>query len=120
MITTLSRFLPVAIVMWDGVSSTFLQLAIGNGGLTLITSDAPDRVETYCIIYEELCCYLVTKKSHTAYVAYAQRLVDSGSGCQILGCTEVGMLLNQSKQSVPVFDTTLAHCDAALIIAFGE
>jgi aspartate racemase len=32
----------------------------------------------------------------------------------ILGCTEVGMLLNQGNVAVPVFDTTLIHCAAAL------
>ena len=32
----------------------------------------------------------------------------------ILGCTEVGMLLNQENVEVPVFDTTLVHCEAAL------
>jgi aspartate racemase len=54
------------------------------------------------------------------YIAIAQRLVDRGADCLILGCTEVGMLLDQSKVSVPVFDTTLVHCDAALAMALGE
>jgi aspartate racemase len=40
-----------------------------------------------------------------------------GAGCLILGCTEVGMLLDQHSVSVPVFDTTLIHCDAALTMA---
>jgi aspartate/glutamate racemase len=37
-----------------------------------------------------------------------------GYGCLILGCAEVGMLLNQDNVSAPVFDTTLVHCKAAL------
>lgn len=32
----------------------------------------------------------------------------------IFGWTEVGVLLCQDNVPVPVFDTTLVHCDAAL------
>jgi aspartate racemase len=88
--------------------------------LTPIIPEAPDRAETHRIIYEELCCDILTKESEAAYIAIAQRLVDRGADCLILGCTEVGMLLNQSNVSVPVFDTTLVHCDAALTMALGE
>jgi aspartate racemase len=88
--------------------------------LTPIIPEAPDRAETHRIIYEELCCDILIKESEAAYIAIAQRLVDRGADCLILGCTEVGMLLNQSNVSVPVFDTTLVHCDAALTMALGE
>ena len=30
------------------------------------------------------------------------------------------MLLNQSNVSVPIFDTTLVHCEAALTFALSE
>jgi aspartate racemase len=89
-------------------------------GLAPMTPNAADRAETHRIIYEELCRDMVIKESQAAYVAIAQRLVDRGADCLILGCTEVGMLLNQSNVSVPVFDTTLVHCDAALVMALDE
>lgn len=89
-------------------------------GLTPITPEADDRAETHRIIYEELCRNVVTQKSEEAYIAIAQRLVDRGADCLILGCTEVGMLLNQSNVPVPVFDTTLLHCNAALKMALAE
>jgi aspartate racemase len=37
----------------------------------------------------------------------------------ILGCTEVGMLLNQGNVTAPVFDTALIHADAALEAALA-
>nr|WP_244471193.1 aspartate/glutamate racemase family protein [Rhizobium ecuadorense] len=48
------------------------------------------------------------------YELIARRLIDRGCDCLILGCTEVGMLLNQDNVGVQVFDTTLVHCKAAL------
>lgn len=88
-------------------------------GLDPIVPNEIDRAETHRIIYEELCKDLVTDQSTIAYEAIAERLVQSGADCLILGCTEVGMLLNQENVSVPVFDTTLIHCAAALDYAIG-
>ncbi len=82
--------------------------------------DAPDRAETHRIIYEELCRDVITADSGTAYRDIAARLVERGADCLILGCTEVGMLLNQDVVSVPVFDTTLIHCEAALAVALED
>jgi aspartate racemase len=102
------------------MEQSFYTERLAAAGLTAIIPEAPDRAETHRIIYEELCCDVATKESEAAYVAIAQRLVDRGADSLILGCTEVGMLLNQSNVSVPVFDTTLLHCDVALTLALGE
>jgi aspartate racemase len=38
----------------------------------------------------------------------------------VLGCTEVGMLLNEGNSPLPIFDTTLIHADAAVNFALGH
>lgn len=83
-------------------------------GLTPIIPNDADRAETHRIIYEELCKDVKTEQSEAAYVEIAGRLVDAGADCLILGCTEVGILLNSGNVEVPVFDTTLIHCSTAL------
>lgn len=102
------------------MEQSFYTARLATTGLTPIIPEAPDRAETHRIIYEELCLDVVTEKSEATFIAIAQRLVDRGADCLILGCTEVGMLLNQGNVSVPAFDTTLVHCDAALSMALGE
>ncbi|WP_428249219.1 aspartate/glutamate racemase family protein [Ferrovibrio sp.] len=92
---------------------------LAAAGLAPLIPEAADRAETHRIIYEELCRDIVTPESEAAYIAIAERLVARGADCLILGCTEVGMLLNQRNLRVPVFDTTLIHCDAALELALG-
>jgi aspartate racemase len=82
--------------------------------LSPIIPNDMDRAETHRIIYEELCKGVATKESEAAYIHIAGRLVENGADSLILGCTEVGMLLNESNVPVPVFDTTLIHCAAAL------
>jgi len=83
-------------------------------GLNPVLPNSDDRAETHRIIYEELCKDITTGESEAAYVAIANRQVETGADSLILGCTEVGMLLHQDNVPVPVFDTTLIHCTAAL------
>mmetsp|Transcript_66284 Transcript_66284/g.133038 ORF Transcript_66284/g.133038 Transcript_66284/m.133038 type:complete len:148 (+) Transcript_66284:116-559(+) len=83
-------------------------------GLEVLTPEPEDRAETHCIIYEELCRGMVREASREAYEAIAGRLKARGCDCLILGCTEVGMLLGECNSPLPVFDTALIHCDAAL------
>ena len=85
-----------------------------NAGLEPVLPNTSDRAETHRIIYEELCKNITTPGSEAEYVRIANRLKDAGADCLILGCTEVGMLLNQDNVALPVFDTTLVHCVAAL------
>jgi aspartate racemase len=88
-------------------------------GLDVVVPGPADRAETHRVIYDELCKGMVAESSRTAYEAIAARLVGEGADCLILGCTEVGMLLNETNVSVPVFDTTLIHADAAVDFALA-
>ncbi|MDE9451278.1 aspartate/glutamate racemase family protein [Aliiroseovarius sp. Z3] len=86
-------------------------------GLSPVVPNDADRAETHRIIYDELCKDIVTDNSRAQYEAIAARLIKAGCDCLILGCTEVGMLLNAGNVSVPVFDTTHIHCKAVLSAA---
>ncbi len=82
--------------------------------LNPIVPNDEDRTDVHRIIYEELCKDITTAESRNTFEQVAQRLAENGADCLILGCTEVGMLLDQSNVSIPVFDTTLIHCEAAI------
>ena len=88
-----------------------------HAGLQPVLPDEADRMVTHRIIYEELCKNIVKSDSEAMYVEIAKRVADAGADCLILGCTEVGMLLNPDNVAAPVFDTTLIHCAAALDFA---
>ncbi len=86
-------------------------------GLTPIIPDAEDRSTIHRIIYAELCRDVTTTASRATFESIAARLIAQGADGLILGCTEIGMLLSQSNVAVPVFDTTLIHCETALDLA---
>lgn len=102
------------------MEQTFYVDRLIAAGLSPIIPDSSNRAKTHQIIYDELCRGLVTKESEDAYVRIANQLIARGADCIILGCTEVGMLLNQDNLPVPVFDTTMIHCDAAIDSAFED
>ena len=86
-------------------------------GLTPIIPEAEDRSTIHRIIYAELCRDVTTTASRATFESIAARLIAQGADGLILGCTEIGMLLSQSNVAVPVFDTTLIHCETALDLA---
>lgn len=93
--------------------------ALKAAGLDPVVPGPEDRVETHRIIFEELCRGVVRPESRRAYEGIAARLMEAGADCLILGCTEVGLLLDESNVPAPVFDTTQIHADAALDAALA-
>lgn len=102
------------------MEQTFYTDKLRLAGLSPILPESADRAETHRIIYEELCKDIMTEASEAKYIAISGRLTDAGADSLILGCTEVGMLLNTQNVSLPVFDTTLIHCAAAIDMALGH
>jgi aspartate racemase len=88
-------------------------------GLQPLVPDAKDRDRIHEVIYEELCRHEVVEESRADFVAIAGRLKKMGADCLILGCTEVGLLIDADNSPLPVFDTTHIHCETALDAAFA-
>ncbi len=81
-------------------------------GLDVSVPDAAGRDLVHTIIYDELCRGVMTDSSRAAYIRQTAAAKDSGADCVILGCTEIGMLLDEANSALPVFDTTLIHAKA--------
>ncbi|MFP3344591.1 aspartate/glutamate racemase family protein [Halomonas sp. SIMBA_159] len=43
-----------------------------------------------------------------------QKLIDRGAEGIILGCTEIGLLIQQNDAEIPLFDTAKIHVEAAV------
>lgn len=86
-----------------------------------ITSLIPevDRTNLNGIIYEELCRGIVREESRRIYVNAIERLAARGAEAVILGCTEIGMLIDDSVSPLPVFDTTDLHARALVSAALA-
>ena len=83
-------------------------------GLEVLVPDAADRALVHRVIYEELVQGRVEEASRQAYRAVMARLVAAGAEAIILGCTEIMLLVGEGDASVPLFDTTAIHAEAAV------
>jgi aspartate racemase len=83
-------------------------------GIAALTPDAPGRESVHRIIYEELCRGIVTEASRRDLLAVIARARAAGADGVILGCTELGLILDQTRIAEPVFDTTRLHAEAAV------
>lgn len=84
-----------------------------HGIETLIPGEA-QRAEVHRVIFDELCRNVLLDDSRDTYRATMQGLVARGAQGMVLGCTEITLLVGQADSSVPVFDTTALHVQAAL------
>ena len=102
------------------MEQSFYTGCLSANGLETLVPDASTRDAVNDIIFCELCRGAVTEESRTIYMNVAANLALDGADSLILGCTEVGLLLNESNTHLPVFDTTAIHCEAIIDAAFSE
>jgi aspartate racemase len=88
-------------------------------GLTVLVPDEADRVTVNRIIYDELCMGIIADDSRTHYQTIMAALVARGAQGVILGCTEITLLVGAADVTVPVFDTTQIHAEAAVAYALA-
>ncbi len=88
-------------------------------GLEVLVPDAEDRATVHRIIYDELVQGRVEPASRDAYRDIMARLVARGAQGIILGCTEIMLLVRPEDATVPLFDTTTLHAEAAVDLALA-
>jgi aspartate racemase len=81
-------------------------------GLDVRIPDDAGRDLVHRVIYDELCQGVIREESKQAFVALAETMAGAGAEALILGCTEVGLLVQQADVSIPLFDTTDIHARA--------
>lgn len=82
-------------------------------GIEAIIPDQEDRNEIHRVIYSELSAGKIIESSKESYISIINKLIKKGAEGVILGCTEIPLLINQKDVSIPVFDTTSIHANAA-------
>jgi len=82
-------------------------------GLKVVIPEGEARTAVHDIIYNELVQGIVKDTSREKYQKIIGELAKAGAQCLILGCTEIGLLIDEAGSELPVFDTTKIHAKAA-------
>jgi aspartate racemase len=102
------------------MDETFYRGRLEKMGLSVLVPPEEDRRIVNRVIYDELCLGNVRDDSRQQYRRIIANMIAAGAEGIIFGCTEIGMLVNSEDSSVPTFDTTRIHAEAAIDYALGE
>ena len=86
-------------------------------GLRVLVPDDGDCRRVDEVIFNELCFGNINVQSRQDYLAIIDDLVDKGAECIIEGCTEITLLVEPQHTTIPLFDTTTIHANAAVDFA---
>lgn len=87
--------------------------------IEVVVPEQDDRDLVHKVIYQELCLGKVVQESKQAYLRIIDKLVEQGAQAVILGCTEIGMLVQQNDTNAILLDTTKIHADKAVELALS-
>ncbi|MCL4255796.1 MAG: aspartate/glutamate racemase family protein [Anaerolineae bacterium] len=88
-------------------------------GLSVLLPDADGRKMVNRVIFDELVRGVILDESRTAYIGQIESLAQNGAQAVILGCTEIGMLIQPEHSPIPTFDTTALHVEAVIKFALS-
>lgn len=89
-------------------------------GIEVVLPDLAAQEIVHQVIFDELCKGQIRAESKRRYIEIVEALIDQGAQGIILGCTEICMLIGDVEFSVPLFDTTIIHSQAAVSFALSE
>lgn len=89
-------------------------------GLDVLVPDQQDRQLVHDVIYQQLCLGEIRDESKREYLRIIDQLAEQGAEAVILGCTEIGLLVQQQDTATPLFDTTAIHAQRAVELALVD
>jgi len=96
------------------MEEAFYRDRLASHGLEVTVPGPEDRAEVNRVIFEELVLGRLEPASKARYLAIMRSLLAGGAQGVILGCTEIGLLVQQPDLPAPLFDTTELHAMAAV------
>jgi aspartate racemase len=89
-----------------------------HGIETIIPNEADIEFVNDCI-YNEMSKGIFLPERKSGFISVINQLIEQGAQGVILGCTEIPILIQQADCTVPVFDTTDIHMQAAVDFALA-
>ena len=102
------------------MTQDFYKSRLTAKGIEVIVPNDSDIEIINRVIYDELCLGIISEASKKVVLRIVNSLAEQGVQATILGCTEIGLLIQQGDTAMPLFDTAHIHATRAAICAIGE
>lgn len=96
------------------MSDGFYTQRMREFGIATVLPNEAQQAEIHRVIFEELCCNRFTDTAKRYYQQVVGDLQAQGAQGVILGCTEIGLLLQAQDCALPVWDSAVIHAMAAV------
>jgi aspartate racemase len=83
-------------------------------GVTLLPWEADDVDELDRIIYDELMAGQAVRNSERTLKTLITEIDKDGADAVVLGCTELGMIVDTKANILPIYDSAEIHADAGV------
>lgn len=97
----------------------FYKERLEKRGFEVFLPNPSEQESTHDVIYNDLIQGKTTGDGLQTLTRIIERLATTGADSVILGCTELGLLIQPGDVSLPTFDTAEIHICAALEFVFG-
>lgn len=101
------------------MTQEFYKNRLIDRGIEVVIPDIAGIETVNDVIYQELCLGIISEESRKNYLQIIAELEKCGAQGVILGCTEIGLLIQQKDIELLVFDTTLIHAERAARYSMG-
>ncbi|MGF1749290.1 aspartate/glutamate racemase family protein [Vibrio cionasavignyae] len=102
------------------MEQSFYKERLEANGIKVIVPNGVQRKLVHDIIYRELVQGDIQVSSRQDYLEVIADLREMGAEAIILGCTEIAMLINENVTTIPLYDTTKIHSQAAVRFALNK
>lgn len=102
------------------MTQEFYKDKLTEAGISVLIPDDNSVEIVNNVIYDELCLGIISSESKQKYLTIIEELSERGAQGVILGCTEIGLLVQQDDTVLPVFDTTQIHAKKAALLAIDK
>ncbi|MGM0768498.1 MAG: aspartate/glutamate racemase family protein [Pseudomonadota bacterium] len=102
------------------MEQAFYRERLQDRGIQVVVPDESQRELIHSVIYHELCRGVISPESRRAYLEVITALAERGAQGVILGCTEIGLLVQGADTDVPLYDTTRIHAEQAVQLALAK
>lgn len=102
------------------MTEPFYKDRLADRGFEVVVPGAEDIDRVNGVIFDELCLGQFKDTSCQAFVRIVEVMAEEGAEAVILGCTEIGLLLEDAVTPIPLYDTTQIHAKRAAALALAD
>jgi len=99
------------------MTEDFYVRRLAERGFEVMIPDEKDISLVNTVIFEELCVGSIKASSRQEFLRIIAQKKNEGAEAVILGCTEIGLLVQAADSALPVYDTTVIHATKAAELA---